>query len=234
MALQLKSRRNIQRAGVFGLLVVNAVLAAAGCGSSSDANLLNDPAATRVTSPERRAIDQRPVDERVAEVEEFGRQPSFENTPAVVAALDDPSIVVRRAAVKAAERIVGYGVPINPYWPREKLQKAQSDYRRMLALAEEMGVEHFVDTVPALIDHMEDESPEVRRQAYIDIKRTTGLGYGFRPDGPVEQRQRAVNAYRKLWQQWNRSGSRALALLRDPNLRAAHNRARVAEMTSQQ
>ena len=104
----------------------------------------------------------------------------------------------------------------------------------MLALAEELGVEHFVDTVPALIHRMEDESLEVRRQAYADVKRTTGMGYGFRPDGPPEQRQRVVAAYRQLWQHWNRSDSQALALLRDPDLRAEHKRARVADMTSQQ
>ena len=104
----------------------------------------------------------------------------------------------------------------------------------MIRLAEEMGVEHFVDTVPALIDRMEDASPEVRRQAYADVKRTTGMGYGFRADGPLAQRQRVVAAYRQLWQHWNRSDSQALALLRDPDLRADHKRARVAELTSQQ
>lgn len=55
------------------------------------------------------------------------------------------------------------------------------------------------DSMPQLLDAMEDESLEVRTFAGEAVERIVGFGRGFVPDGPLEARQKKIATYRQFW-----------------------------------
>lgn len=55
------------------------------------------------------------------------------------------------------------------------------------------------DSVPQLLDAMEDASPEMRKLAGNAVERTCGFPQLFQADAPLEQRQAVIARYRKVW-----------------------------------
>ena len=80
-------------------LVALTLLGVAGCGSNSSATSVENESTFATTLDSR----SRPVDERLAEVEQLGRQGSFDDAPTVIHALDDASPQVRKAAAVAVQ-----------------------------------------------------------------------------------------------------------------------------------
>ena len=62
-----------------------------------------------------------------------------------------------------------------------------------------LGATMDVDSMPALLDAMADESPEVRRAAGDAVYRIVGLNAGFLADGPVDEREKSIGMYRNFW-----------------------------------
>lgn len=91
------------------------------------------------------------------------------------------------------------------------------------AAAQGLGRTRDIDSLPALIDAMEDESPLVRGRAGAAVKQIVGLDYEFRALDPPEERQKAVDFYRKFWKE--AQGSRFIEFMRDPSSVAEETRA---------
>jgi HEAT repeat protein len=171
--------------------------------------------------------------ERAEHLRQLGKQRKFESAPILIDALQDESPEVRKAAIEATENVIGSGVQVNAYDPPAKRQEALDRYRRLYQLAKDTGVSHVVDTIPALLEQMEDESEDVRRRAYEDIKQLTGTGLRFRADAPQSERRQVIERYRSLWRGWNQPGSKELERKRDPEKMREYNRQRVEEIRRQ-
>ncbi|MCG8586320.1 MAG: hypothetical protein MI757_16555 [Pirellulales bacterium] len=167
---------------------------------------------------------------KIERLEEFAIQRDFVSAPEIVEAIDDPSPEVRQAAVDAAEQVLGASVRVHAHDSSEERRAAVASYGRMIQLAEETGETYLIDTMPALIDRMEDVDETTRRQAYEDLKLLTGSGLRFRADAPLAERQRVVERYRSLWRLWNEPGNDVLVRLRDPEKMREYKRRRVAEV----
>jgi hypothetical protein len=192
--------------------------AAIGCGSSADSSSnLPGSSPSRVTGSE---------DERIEQLEQLADSGEFSSAPQAFDALENESSEVRVAAIKAAEKLVGRGVRIRPYDPPERRREAVDAYRRLHALADQTGVTRVIDTVPALIDQLEDEDEQVRQQAYDDLRRITGWSFPFRAD----QRASAAADYREMWEMWNSPGDITLELLRDPEKMREYKQRHVDEI----
>lgn len=68
------------------------------------------------------------------------------------------------------------------------------------AAANALGKFAHWEAVEALIDAMEDESPEVRGSANMALRKILGLDYGFRANAPLAQRKQIVSRLRSEWQ----------------------------------
>jgi HEAT repeat protein len=109
------------------------------------------------------------------------------------------------------------------------------------AAAEGLGCLLDVDSLPALIDAMEDGSLLVRGRAGVAVSRIVGGDAGFRANGPLKERQEAVAKYRKFWQEVQSPQSHFIEYMKDPEkarARAEAMKARaeatVAEMRKNQ
>ena len=99
--------------------------------------------------------------------------------------------------------MLGAGIYTSPFDPPAKQLEAANRFRRLYQLAQETGVSHLVDTIPALLVQMDDPSEEVRQRAYGDVLELIGIGYRFRADAPESDRRRVIARYRALWNRWN-------------------------------
>ena len=202
------------------ILYVALLGAVCGC-SSSNADLADGGRQSTTGDATGRSVT-------VKQLEDFASQRDFESAPQIVEALDAPSMEVRELAIEAAERVFGT-IRLRAYAPPEVRREAVASYRRMIQIAQETGKTHLIDTMPALIDRMEDADEAVRRQAYEDIKRVCGLGLSFRADAQLAERQQVVERYRGLWRLWNRPGNEMLERLRYPEKMREYKRQRVED-----
>ncbi len=93
----------------------------------------------------------------------------------------------------------------------------QSDTPEVRApIAQGLGHHRDVDSLPRLIEAMEDPSPLVRGRAAVAVKRIVGLEVPFSADGSPQERQKAVAFYRKFWEDAQAPGSKFIEYMRDP------------------
>lgn len=85
------------------------------------------------------------------------------------------------------------------------------------AAAQGLGHQRDVDSLPHLIDAMEDESPLVRGRAGVAVKRIVGLEVPFRAEGRLEERQKAVAFFRKFWKEAQSPDSKFIEYMKDPS-----------------
>jgi len=83
------------------------------------------------------------------------------------------------------------------------------------AAVQGLGRKRDFDTLPKLIDAMEDESPLVRGRAGAAVRRIVGLNYEFRALDPPEKRKEAVEFYRKFWEEAR--GTKFEEFLKEPS-----------------
>jgi hypothetical protein len=69
------------------------------------------------------------------------------------------------------------------------------------AAAQGLGENRDVDSLPKLIDAMEDESVLVRTRAGIAVKHIMGMDFGFNPQADVGERFEVVTSYRMFWKE---------------------------------
>ena len=81
---------------------------------------------------------------------------------------------------------------------RQVLVESQTPEVRA-AVAAGLGKAMDPDSMPELLDAMEDESPLVRKAAGDAVERMVGLGHAFNADGPIEERQKVIARYRGFW-----------------------------------
>lgn len=84
------------------------------------------------------------------------------------------------------------------------------------AAAQGLGYLRDVDSLPELIDAMEDGSVLVRGRAGAAVSRIVGLQVGFRAAAPPEERQKAVAFYRKFWEEAQSPDSKFIEYMKDP------------------
>jgi hypothetical protein len=89
------------------------------------------------------------------------------------------------------------------------------------AIAQGLGHQRDVDSLPHLIDAMEDPSPLVRGRAGVAVVEIVGLEVPFSADGPPEERRKAVAFYRGFWRDAQAPGSKFIEYMRDPAKAAA-------------
>ena len=167
------------------------------------------------------------ANERVDEINQIAERRDFESVPQVLDALEDDSPAVREAAWAAIVEVLGAGIRTRHFDSPEQRREAVDAYRRLYALAQETGVEHIIDTTPTLIDRMEDDDPEVRKQAFEDLERITGMSVEIDSAG---DRRSAAEQYRALWKEWNAPGNMILQWHRHPEKLREHKRQRLEEI----
>lgn len=84
------------------------------------------------------------------------------------------------------------------------------------AIAQGLGHQRDVESLPDLIDAMEDASPLVRGRAGVAVKRIVGLDVPFAANASHEERQKAVAFYRKFWEDAQAPDSKFLEYMKDP------------------
>jgi HEAT repeat protein len=89
------------------------------------------------------------------------------------------------------------------------------------AIAQGLGHQRHVDSLPDLIDAMEDASPLVRGRAGVAVKRIVGLDVPFGADAAVEERQKAVAFYRRFWEEAQAPDSKSIEYMKDQAKAAA-------------
>jgi HEAT repeat protein len=84
------------------------------------------------------------------------------------------------------------------------------------AIAQGLGRQRDVESLPDLIDAMEDASPLVRGRAGVAVRRIVGLEVPFGADAPPEERRKAVAFYRKFWEDAQAPDSKFIEYMKDP------------------
>ena len=199
-----------------------------GCHQGADLNSDPNASVDSVLSPEEMAA----VDQRTERVYNFARSNERAHMPAIIDAMDDESLEVRRAALYAAEQMVGGAIPFRANDSPERRARHIDAYHRLWQRAEETNTEHLIDLVPELLDEMEGNDPEQREQAIRDVVLLTGITFGFRADQPPDIRQAFVDEHRKLWSAWSESDNPMLELKRHPEKLRDFRRQRRAEIKS--
>jgi HEAT repeat protein len=97
---------------------------------------------------------------------------------------------------------------------RDVFRQSKSPEVRAAAV-QGLGRRRDVNSLSALIDAMEDESPLVRGRAGAAVRRIVGLNYEFHALDPPEKRQKAVAFYRKFWKE--AQGTRFVEFTKDPS-----------------
>lgn len=99
---------------------------------------------------------------------------------------------------------------------RTVLQESD-DPRVRAAIIAGLAKARDADSVPQLLDAMEDETLEVRKLAGSALERTCGFPNLFKADAPLEQRREVIARYRKLWDDIvNAPGQHYLRLMKEP------------------
>jgi hypothetical protein len=111
----------------------------------------------------------------------------------------------------AAVRLAELGTDAKDHL-RQVLTESQSAAVRA-ACIRGLAAQWDYDTMPMLLDALEDPSPLVRGRAGVAVQRLLGADFGFRCDDPPEKRGMVVKRLRQEWervkdtpamQQWQR------------------------------
>lgn len=188
-----------------------------GCGS----------AANSAAQTSARTNTDEPAD-RVTQVVAMGRSGDRNHMNAVIGALSDESIDVRRAAATAAKRLVGGAIPFRADGSADYRARQVDAYERLWQRAQETDTDYLIDLVPVIIEDLENEDEQVRELAARDIVVLTGVTYGLRADQSPEIRRAIAKHYRDLWTAWNEPGSPILELKRHPEKLPAYQQQRRA------
>jgi hypothetical protein len=87
------------------------------------------------------------------------------------------------------------------------------------------------DSVPQLLDAMEDESLEMRRLAGNAVELTCGFPHLFQPDAPLEQRRSVIARYRQVWDDLTKTpGQPYIRMMKDPNYKRDLGRRSTAKL----
>jgi len=81
---------------------------------------------------------------------------------------------------------------------RQIVQESAPAEIRALA-ADALGRAMDPDSMPMLLDAMDDPNPLVRRSAGAAVEKLVGLGRAFDPEAPLQQRQQVIAHYRQFW-----------------------------------
>ena len=103
----------------------------------------------------------------------------------------------------------------------EVIQKSSLPPVRAAAIAA-LGNRRDVDSLPVLIDLMEDESELVRGRAGIAVERISGLRMGYNPADTPENREQTIARYRQFWEDCQKPDSKFIEFMRDPDAARAH------------
>ena len=127
-----------------------------------------------------------------------GRAPSPESL--AEAALIAPTAAERE---RAAVQLTQLGRPAHEHLVRLLGESAEPEVRAacIRGLAEQW---HY-DSVPVLLDALEDESSLVRGQAGAAVEHLLRVDYNYRADAPPEQRREVVRRLRAWWEKFQRS-----------------------------
>jgi hypothetical protein len=82
---------------------------------------------------------------------------------------------------------------------REVLAASGSAKVRTLCVRQLAALKDY-DSVPAMLDALQDPSPEIRWQAGRSVSQMLHVDNGYRYDDPPEKRAPMVEAYRQRWQ----------------------------------
>ena len=83
-------------------------------------------------------------------------------------------------------------------------------------IAQGLGHYRDVDSVPVLIDGMEDESFLVRERTGVAVRKIVGIDFGFKPGESTEHRQKRVALYRTFWADVQKPGARWIEFMNNP------------------
>jgi len=105
---------------------------------------------------------------------------------------------------RAAVELAGRGAEAGEHL-RRVLQKSKLPQVRAAAI-QGLGAQHDYESVEALLDALEDESPLVRGRAGIAMKTLLGVDFRFRAAASPEERAVKVQLIRKAWDEMRESG----------------------------
>lgn len=87
------------------------------------------------------------------------------------------------------------------------------------------------DSVPQLLDAMEDESLEMRKLAGNAVELTCGFPHLFQPDAPLDQRQAVIARYRNIWDDiLKMPGQPYLRMMKEPGYKQDMGRRATAKL----
>jgi len=100
-----------------------------------------------------------------------------------------------------AAGILSFGFLLTIAELRQMLTHGETPQERARGAA---GLGHRRDTPSTLLllDAMEDQSPLVRAQAAVAVKKILGADFYFDPNAPPAQRDEVIAKYRSLWEAW--------------------------------
>ena len=84
---------------------------------------------------------------------------------------------------------------------------------------EQLGEIKDVDSLPKMVDALEDASPEVRQNAFNALRRLTNVSVRFDAHGSEEDRQRAVKFYRDFWEKYKDPDGPFMQISKNPSLK---------------
>jgi hypothetical protein len=84
---------------------------------------------------------------------------------------------------------------------RRLLREGASPEERALGAAG-LGERRDVASMPQLLDAMAADSPVLRGQASVAVRKILGADYYFDPEASPSARQEVVGRYRSLWEAW--------------------------------
>ena len=111
-----------------------------------------------------------------------------EDASRVRAAAEDPRPEVREAAVAASG---AFKPAVDPAFLADIVRKDKSPAVRLAAIRA-LGALRAREGLLALLDAMEDPSPEIRSAAGVALRKCVLVDYGFRANDPEDKRRAAV------------------------------------------
>ncbi len=113
----------------------------------------------------------------------------------VEAALADARPRVREAAAIALGRVAGR----RKAGRLAQLLREDDSANVRAAAARALNEARAYEEMDALLQGMSDDSPLVRRWSGQAVEQITGMSFGYDPEAPAPQRQRAITQVRDLW-----------------------------------
>jgi hypothetical protein len=104
-----------------------------------------------------------------------------------------------REQEEAAGELTSAGEPGVPQMVRVLKDSRTPEVRA--AMIQGLALQWVYESMPAILDALDDESPFVRLRAGSAVQRMTCVDAGYRAEDPPEERQPAVARYRKQWDQ---------------------------------